>query len=108
FCIVDDYLKAIDFRDDCQAKMNSAEIMTITVAAAVFFAGNHEKARIFFKDHRYMRFMLSKSQFNRRLRSIPVFIWKNLQKLLAQVLISHNLNKRVCRGQFSCSCVSQY
>lgn len=43
FCVIDDYLKAIKFKDDVQAKMSTTEIMTIAIAAGQFFGGNHAK-----------------------------------------------------------------
>lgn len=85
FCIIDDYLKAINFKDDSQSKMSSAEIMTVAIAAAQFFGGNHEKCRLLFAMHNYVRYMLSKSQFNRKLMAIDLHIWENLQRLLSAV-----------------------
>ena len=74
FCVIDDYLKAINFKDDLQAKMSSSEIMTIAISAGNFFGGDYTKACSFFKNHRYVRHMLSKSQFNRRMHAIPLDI----------------------------------
>jgi len=34
FCIVDDFLKTIEFKDDRQAKISSSEIMTVVIVAA--------------------------------------------------------------------------
>lgn len=85
FSVIDDYLKSINLKDDCQARMSTAEIMMITIAAASFFAGNQEKCRNFFKAHGYVRYMLSKSQFNRKLHAIDLNVWENLQRLLSQV-----------------------
>jgi hypothetical protein len=51
FCVVDDLLKIIEFKDDCQAKISSAEIITIVVGAALYFGGNHEKVSSFFFEN---------------------------------------------------------
>ena len=40
FCIVDDILKSINYKDDQQAKMSSSEIITTALTAAYFFNGN--------------------------------------------------------------------
>lgn len=90
FCIIDDYLKASGCKDDIQVTMSTAEIMTVAVTAGMFFGGNYEKSRAFFKDHHYVRSMLSKSQFNRRLNEIPNFMWQQLQHILGQAFIETN------------------
>jgi len=100
FCIVDDYLKAIGFCDDMQAKMSTAEVMTIALSAGLFFGGNHEKSRKFFRDHRYMRYMLSKSQFNRRLHAIDSSVWQRLQYILAQTFKQVHNNKQYVVDSF--------
>jgi len=90
FCIIDDYLKASGHKDDIQSTMSTAEIMTIAITAGLFFGGNYEKCRSFFKDHHYVHSMLSKSQFNRRVNSIPEFMWQQLQHILSQAFIQAN------------------
>jgi hypothetical protein len=90
FCFVDDYLKNISFNDDRQAKMSSSEIITAAIAAAMFFGGNHERCRQFFHDHGYVKNMLSKSQFNRRLHSIDISIWEQINYFLGQIFKTRN------------------
>jgi len=90
FCIIDDYLRANDYKDNVQSTMSTAEIMTIAVSAGLFFGGNHEKSRIFFIEHHYVHSMLSKSQFNRRLHTVPEYIWYQLQCILGQAFIQAN------------------
>ncbi|MBA3953875.1 hypothetical protein H0X48_00945 [Candidatus Dependentiae bacterium] len=55
FCIIDDILKSIGFNDDWQVKMSSSEIMTIAVAAAIFFGGNTNKSCSYFFEHKYVK-----------------------------------------------------
>ncbi len=53
-------------RDDPQAQMSTAEVMTVTLVAAAVFDGNQEKSRRFLQEHGYIKAMLSKSRFNRK------------------------------------------
>lgn len=66
YCLCDDMLKAIHFRDDPQCKMTAAEVMTTAIIAALLFGGNLEKARKMLQGEGYLPHMLSKSRFNRR------------------------------------------
>jgi uncharacterized protein YebE (UPF0316 family) len=100
FCFVDDYLKAINFQDDRQAQMSSAEIITVTIAAARFFGGNHEKSKRFFHDHNYIKNMLSKSQFNRRLHAIDQTIWEQIFYLLGQIFKARNKTQEYAIDSF--------
>ena len=90
FCVIDDILKCIDFRDDVQVTMTTSEIMTIAVAAGKFFGGNQARTCRFFKEQRYVKNMLSSSQFNRRLHAIDVSIWETINFVLSQIFISRN------------------
>lgn len=100
FCIIDDYLKSINFKDDKQAKMSTAEIMTVAIVAAYYFGGNQEKARIFFYEYSYSKYTLSKSQFNRRLHAIDTYIWECLQKMLAEVFKRENFSQEYVVDSF--------
>jgi len=85
FCLCDELLKAMDIQEDPQVKMNNAEVMTVALSASLFFSGNYEKSREFLSEHGYIRDMLSKSQFNRRLLAIPGTVWMTLFNLLAEL-----------------------
>ena len=89
FCICYDYLKDINFKEDSQCKMNTAEIMTVALTATKFFGGNYERSRHFFESYGYMK-MLSKSQFNRRLNKIDIAIWQGLFDIITQNFKSKN------------------
>ena len=78
YCFCDDFLKAIDYRDDRQAVMSTAEVMTVAFVAAEWFGGCFEYARKFLMGHGYMTQMLSESRFNRRLHAIPEAVWRLL------------------------------
>lgn len=85
FCIIDEHLNAIKFRDDVQAKMTSSEIMTTAVVAGKLFGGNHENARKFLRGYNYIPNMLSKGQFNRRLHALEDVVWEGLMHKLGEV-----------------------
>jgi Transposase DDE domain. len=74
FCYVDDFLKALSWKDDSQCRLCLAEIVTIALTAARFFAGNLEAARIFLAEHGYLP-LIGKSRLNRRIHAIPAFFW---------------------------------
>ena len=84
YCICDDFLKAIAWRDDDQARMSTAQVMTVALAAAALFHGNQEASRRFLSEHGYIPNMLSKSRFNRRLHRIPEEVWRLLMRVMAQ------------------------
>ena len=91
FCICDDYLNAIGYKDDSQSTMKSSEVMTTALVAAKFFSGNYERSRVFLADHGYIKNMLSKSQLNRRLRAIDPIVWQRLFHLIATIFKKSNV-----------------
>jgi hypothetical protein len=84
YCFFDELLKALDHRDDPQAKLSTAEIMTIATVAAEFYTGNQQKALDFLTSHGYIP-PFSKSRFNRRLHRIPETLWQLALLVLAQI-----------------------
>jgi hypothetical protein len=89
YCFFDELLKALRYKDDPQARLGTAEVMTIATVAAEFFTGNQQKALDFLSSHGYVA-PLSKSRFNRRLHRIPKTLWQMALSLLAQVHQSAN------------------
>lgn len=100
FCVVDDLLKIIEFKDDRQAKISSAEIITIVVGAALYFGGNHEKSRRFFKDFKLTKIILNKGQFNRRLHAIPEEIWEQIFYLMSLIFKQRNTTQEYAIDSF--------
>ena len=43
YCIVDDILKAMNFKDDPQTKMSSSEVLTTAIVACIFFSYNVQR-----------------------------------------------------------------
>lgn len=74
FCHVDDFLKALSWKDHWHCRLTLSEIVTIALTAARFFSGNLESARIFLYEHGYVPH-IDKSRLNRRLHAIPDFFW---------------------------------
>ena len=89
YCFFDELLKALGQRDDCQAHLSTAEVMTITLVGAEFFTGNQQAALNFLVAHGYVK-PFSKSRFNRRLHAIPETLWQLALSLLAQAHPSTN------------------
>lgn len=85
YCLCADFLQAYGHKDDPQARMTTAEVMTVALVAARFFAGNQELSRRFLKEHGYIPDMLSKSRFNRRLHALPDTLWQAVLAMLAAV-----------------------
>jgi hypothetical protein len=55
FCLVDDILQSILYKDDLQVKLTIAEIITIAITASLFFFGNIERSRRFFYEYGYVK-----------------------------------------------------
>jgi hypothetical protein len=87
YCVCEEFLKATGLRDDPQARMATAEVMTVPLVAAAFFGGNIERSRQFLAEYGYMKTMLSKSRLNRRLHGIDADLWRALFAVLAEMFI---------------------
>jgi Transposase DDE domain len=83
YCLCEEFLKATGHRDDQQARLSSAEVMTVALVASAFFGSNIECGRRFLHEHGYMPNMISKSRLNRRLHAIPASRWEALFSILA-------------------------
>ncbi len=53
YYLCDEFLKAIRHRDDSQAHLSTAEVITVPLVAATFFGANIEKTRSFLKEYGY-------------------------------------------------------
>jgi Transposase DDE domain len=85
YCLCDDFLKAMRYRDDPQVRLSTAEVMTVPLVAANYFGGNIDKTRVFLDQYGYMPKMISKSHLNRRLHAIEPAFWQGLFSLLAEL-----------------------
>ena len=98
YCVCADFLAAYGHKEDPQARMSDAEVMTAALVAATFFSGNQELARVFLQEHGYIPPMLSKSRLNRRLHALPDTLWQALWHILASLCPAQQPDWRVCRG----------
>jgi hypothetical protein len=65
----------MNHRQEKQAKMSDAEVMTTALVASLYFGGNYQLARQLLHEQNYIPQMLSKSRFSRRLHRIkPMFL----------------------------------
>jgi len=100
YCICDDILKGLHHHEDIQCQMSDAEVMTTSIVAATFFAGNMEKSRCFLKEHGYIPKMLEKSRFNRRQHRIAE-MFLTVFDLLGTFWQELNERSVLCSGQLS-------
>ena len=87
----DDVVKNLKIKEDVQAKMTTAEVMTTAIIAAAQYFGNFERARIALKNSGAIPDMLSKSQLNRRLHQIKKDVWATVLEALAIEFVKHNV-----------------
>lgn len=90
YCLCDDVFKAMGYQDDPQARVSSAQVMTVPLVAARFFGGKVDLARVFLCQHGYIVQPLSKSRLNRRLHAVPLSLWLMLFDLLGEVFKTLN------------------
>ena len=93
YCFFQEFLNALGHRDDPQARLSTAQIMTIAIVAAELFTGNQQAALDFLTSHGYIP-ALSKSRFNRRLHRIPETLWQMALFVLAQIHQKSNPDRR--------------
>lgn len=70
YVFFDDILKSMYYKEPDSRKTSDAEIITVVLIAAQYFAGNIEKSLCFVRSTGLMPNMLGKSRFNRRLHKI--------------------------------------
>jgi hypothetical protein len=78
YCLLDDYIQSIEYRDWPNVKVTTAEVMLINVVGMRFFYGNVDTARKFLIEHMYICKNISKSALNRRIHRIPIEWWENI------------------------------
>jgi hypothetical protein len=70
YVFFDDILKSMNHKEPESRKTSDAEIVTVVLIAAQYFAGNIEKSLCFVRCTGLMPDILGKSRFNRRLHQI--------------------------------------
>jgi IS5 family transposase len=92
YCICCDLTEALGIQDDFQCKMNSAEVMTVAIVAALFFGGNFSQARRLLKSYKYIHNMLSESRLNRRMHEIDISIWQSIFEAITRIFHEQEQN----------------
>ena len=100
YVVCDDVVKNLGIKEDIQAKMNTAEIMTTAITAAAEYSGNFEKARAALKNNGAIPDMLSKSQFNRRLHRVKKELWEAVLETLGVEFAKHNIENEFMVDSF--------
>ena len=83
---IDEIIKYMGHKQDKRCLMSDSEIITTLIVAARFFSGNIEKARLFLRDHGYIKNMLEKSRFNRRQHALGFDFIQDVMKIAAEFL----------------------
>ena len=84
YCLCSDFLDYLGIKSDKQCKMNTAEIMTVAITAALFFGGNFAITRKILMWNGHITHMLSESRLNRRLHEIDFDVWETIFKIISK------------------------
>lgn len=90
YCFCHDLLNHLNIQDDPQCKMNTAEVMTVGIIAALFFGGNIALSRQVLSWNRYIVNMLSESRLNRKIHAIDISVWQTVFFSLSQIFHNNN------------------
>jgi hypothetical protein len=99
YVFFDDILKSMNHKEPERRKTTDAEIITVVLLAAGYFAGNIEKSLSFVRSTGLMPDMLGKSRFNRRLHNIGEFL-SELFFYTGQAIKNMNLETTYCIDSF--------
>jgi Transposase DDE domain len=86
YCLSDEILKSLHYKDDIQCKMTTAEVMTFVILSALHYQCNYRKTRLVILYHKYFSKILSQSQLIRRIHQIPEHIWLLAFQICKEVL----------------------
>ena len=67
YCFIDDFLKVSGHTEDVRVEVTDAEIITIAICAMRYFGGNFEKSRLVLHELGFIKRLLSRSRFSRRI-----------------------------------------
>lgn len=102
YVVLDEMMQALGHHSHCLAHVSDAEVLTVAVVAAKYFANNHERALAIMRGMRYLARPLSASRFNRRLHALGAWLrWalETLGALFAQgeAFLLDSMPVPVCR-----------
>jgi DDE family transposase len=81
YVVIDETMAALGHRSHRLAQVSDAEVLTVAVVAAKYFANNHERALGVLHGMRYLTKPLSTSRFNRRLHALGTWLGLILETL---------------------------
>ncbi len=102
YVVIDETMRALGHRSHGLAQVSDAEVLTVAVVAAKYFANNHERALGVLRGMRYLTKPLSASRFNRRLHALGDWLHllvETLGELFAQgeAFVLDSMPVPVCR-----------
>lgn len=100
YVLCHELLTTLNIREDCQIKMNNAEVMLVVLTAAKFFGGNFRAASCFLKEHGYIPEMLSESRLNRRIHAIEDYIWEAMLSIISETFKNRNIRQEYIIDSF--------
>lgn len=100
YLLCHELLTALEIREDCQIKMNNAEVMVVVLTAAAFFGGSFRTAANFLKEYGYIHKMLSESRLNRRIHAVDDYVWQALFNIIAETFKSRNKGQEYITDSF--------
>lgn len=81
YVVIDEMMQALGHRSHGLAHISDAEVLTVAVVAAKYFANNHERALAVMHGMRYLDMPLSPSRFSRRLHALGDWLRLTLETL---------------------------
>jgi hypothetical protein len=103
YVISDDLLRKLKVKDDPQARMSNAEVITFAVLAGNYFYGNFKRANFICKQLKLFKNILSNSRLNRRIHAIPQCVWMSISRLLALIFIRNDADSEFVIDSFPIS-----
>lgn len=90
YCLCSNVLRSLNYKDNEQSKMTSAEIMTFVIISALFYQCNYKKTRVVSIALRFFPKIISYSRLNRRIYRIPDHAWMIAFQVVKEILVSKN------------------
>lgn len=103
YVISDDLLRKLKVKDDPQARMSNAEVITFAVLTGNYFYGNFKRANFICKQLKLFKNILSNSRLNRRIHAIPQCVWMSISRLLALIFIRNDADSEFVIDSFPIS-----
>ena len=102
YVVLDEMMQALGHRSHRLAQIDDAEVLTVAVVAAKYFANNHERALAVMYGMGYLAKPLSASRFNRRLHALGGWLRLGLETLgglfaRGEIFLLDSMPVPVCR-----------